>query len=408
MSLSAENAVSPVSGENLLKRQGSMWSYLSEDKQAMEDLSEIRALSLREETDHQRSLNLRHQIHEASDFAYSARSQITLKRVSKNPPTYAMPRSIVSLTGLFSGSYKEHGRDFIIENGRIRFFEPIDLGDSPRVYARGVYRFVGDVTGFWSKLLGQPTPETSWGGMYRNLYDGLVAQPSELQLRRLVAAVFEVPVVQHPGRVLHVRTDKRRPIIVTDKETLVGAIDDTPAVAVNALVAPGDLVFESVRFHDFSCGKAPSWISVLRIPPRYFIRDIAKPIEFSNLSQSVTATTVGNRIRIRFPITADDSADAVAFWAFVDTQEIKLGYGLAQLLTNHPRPTIDMIPSTCVPLSILWSLWLNLGVSVSVVRIKPTTEHLGRLALLRRLVPPWLTHFIHFDQTEPRPYDFLC
>lgn len=405
---SNETLLWPVSGTELLRRQGSMWSLLAEDQKQLGTLAEIRALAMRSVLDRKRSLATRHLIDSTSDFVYEARARVTLRQVSKSPAVYSTPAGVIDFGSFYSRKYFEAGRDYRIDGDRVIFFDSVDLGERPRVYARGVYRYVGDLTNFWCRLLQLPTPERSWDRCLNASYRGIVKQTSELSLRDVIAAVFEVPVIRHPAKVIQVHTDRPRPLVVTDRETLVGHDGDSPSVEVGQLVAPGDFVFESVRFHDFCLSKPPSWMSVLRVPPRYFPKGISHPIQFSNQPQTLTSSIVGGKIRVRFPITAASNAERDRFWELVDEREEALGHGLAQFITNHPSPTLGQLPSQVIPLQVIWSLWLNLGVSVSVVRLRPTTDHLGRLALIRRLVPPWLTHFIHFDQTEPQPYDRFC
>lgn len=406
--LSEETQLWPVSGKELLRRQGSVWRTLATDQDELGSLAEIRSLAMREVTDDIRSLQQRHLIEETSDFTYAARSQVQLKRVSRSPSIYELPTSVVDFQAFYAGRYFEAGRDFTIVGSRLRLTEDKDLGARPKVYARSVQKFTGNLTRFWCRLLGIPTPSTSNSRMLKAAYRGITGQPSELRLRELVAAVFDVPVVKHAAQVIKIDTAMPCPVVITDKETLVSVEGDSVAVEEGDHVAPGDLLFDSVQFYDFSVTRPPAGLSSLRIPARYFPETIQHPIEIGNQTVSFSVTQVGSRIRLRFPISADNSTEEAAFWDYVDAQELRLGFGLAEIVSGNPKPQLSQVPGEGIPLQILWSLWLNLGVSVSVVRLKPTTEHLGRLALLRRLVPPWLTHFVHFDQTEPQPYDRFC
>lgn len=347
-------------------------------------------------------------------FASSRQVQITASKNRDGNVLLRLPEEVLFLYSirLPSGEQLELGRDFLWDDASqdhsIKLLTEVRIQAKLMVTLELVWWVDGTATRFWSRALQLDNlgHEDNAPVLERTLKVGR-GSAGQNTFSELLGELVGVPVVQRAARVEMVLTDRPRPVVITERETLTGEISDTPTVQVGSLVAPGDFVFDSLRFWDTARTEPPSWLTSLKIPARYFSPVTIKGLEFANTNQASQIYMVNDKPRLKFPITGTP-ADIERFWAYVDEKTTDLGYGFAELATNHPLPLQAQIPAQVNPLRLLWQLRLRLGTSVSVIRREPTLRLVRRLGLARRCLPPWLTHIIHFEQPVPEPYDALC
>lgn len=310
----------------------------------------------------------------------------------------AIPGDILYVNSVVvNNRHFDYGVDYAIAGDRLIFKGVPSLRGARYIELRGVNRLGRCPLEFWSQPLDYREHLPGTWRFLRALHRCHQAPASRYTLCELLASAVEVPCVTSTGEVTEViERSSLPPIVVTTAEMLVGRLGDTPTVDVGQPLAPGDFVFDSLRFHDFQ-ESLPIWLNQLTVPPSYFdtAAGVSSPLTISTTSSvpSDVSTTQG-LVHLQLPWTGDANSIAGLYARSVEV-ELAQGKTLAEALIPG-RSAADWETTELNWLDALWSTWLRHGASVSLLRDKPTSTTLSRLSQVRRAIPPWTTHFIQF------------
>lgn len=407
LSVIAEN---PVDGATLLRRAGTFWS-LSSNQEQFQRLMEVLAWRHVERVAEVMQLRQRYLLTGGSDVVYRAYSEGTLEIESSPVGVFGvLPQEAVGVAKIRMQDGQElvHGRDFVMTDvpGVIELMEQIPAGNH-LVSLEGLLIVTGDFSKFWQIVLKSKTDGLQDGYALRSFVDYSQYDNSDERFRVLVGDMLGVFRPRESQQVVDVRTIGDAVWVFGEKESFRGLQGDTAIVTPGDWLEPGDDVFASLRHWDAAFERPPAWLSVLKVPGRYFSPHVEGVLEFSNNLEPVTVTIVDGKPRVTFPVSGD-SRDVSAFFDFVRKREAELGYTLAEWMAGVENPETYQIPSTYSPVMALWGLWLRFGGSATFTSVEPTLDLIRRLQLIRRAVPPWQTHIVQFETEVPQAFLSLC
>ncbi len=303
----------------------------------------------------------------------------------------------------------DNGSGYHLDSGYLILDTDFPIRKASQFVMIGVQRLSRNPLDFWSHPLQyrEHLPNT-WRFM-RALHRCQQQAACWHSLCELLAAAVDAPCVSKAGRVIEIlESDDLPPTVVTTAEMLVGKLGDLPTVDLGQLVAPGDFVFDSIRFHNFQ-ESLPVWLNQLTIAPNYFDAGsgVTSPLTISSATLvPADVQTTGQLIHVKLPWTGDAVSQDNLF-AYGKQLEISADRSLAAALL--PQLSATQWETTELNwLAALWSTWLRHGASVSLIRDKPTPDTLRRLSQVRRVIPPWTTHFIQFLQPEDNQAQAFC
>ncbi|NDC41873.1 MAG: hypothetical protein EBZ77_10040, partial [Chitinophagia bacterium] len=239
-------------------------------------------------------------------------------------------------------------------------------------------------------------------------YDSLIQGPSEYKLRKFLSAACQAPIANTQEKVVAIRTNRAVPVVITDKQTAYGNRGAVPVVNVGDTLSPGDFLFDTVKFTDFS--NIPAWLTSINIPSTFFGARAGIEIAAGNLS--VTYTQKTDFIQIRFPVTGDP-ADVVKFWADFDNacanSKPSLARRIATLknipLVGENDPPISLLPTSVNILELLAKSWFYQALSLSKIKTTYLPKHAGSLlSNVHTVIPAWTSHIVQFDGNAPPGY----
>ena len=398
----------PVDGPTLLQESGTFWSRFAQDTEQVKAILELLAWLEADRYGDIAQVRSRWSLAMSGDRTYRVRTSgsLVVRKLGSQWRGKLPDRMLTAAAiRLSNGGYLEYGRDYTVEAGEIVTSKLSYEGVVPATFYN-VETLTGDLSRFWCDIAKIADATDDIADLLRVFFrlSGNVA--SESHFKDLIAAITQCPKPTVTQLVEDVVTIGERTIIYGSEEALVGPDGSTSLVSAGETIQPQQDIFDAVRYWDAST-PPPAWVSSLKVPARFFAPIVKEPLEFVNTPQSVSVTVVDGKPRVTFPITG--SSQAVGdFFRFVRKQEDLLQVTLAEAITGETSPALSQIPATVNPLQILHSLWLANGVTVSVLRLEPTVELLTRLQLLRRAMPPWQGHIIHFEQPVPDAMSSLC
>lgn len=392
----------PVDGRSLLAEQGTFWSLLGQDNHQVEAILELLSWSEFENYLRQKQIRGRMYLTQGGDLHYrralSAEINITPIRGGN---AIKLPTGVVRVQSFDIGDrHFEIGRDFFIRDGSAVIHEP-NLHVPGRLTFRDVTLFDGAFSRLWGEVLNFFSEDQQMGKLVRHYLAAIQNQASIHSFREFASVLFEVPVVSQDDVVVDGRDVLDGTLMIGETTAYKGPPGSKLLVQVGDKVRAGDDVFDSLQFWDASSEPPPAWLPSLKIPARYFSPYVSGDLEFLNSDQPVTNTDGA----VTFPINGSDTA-VDEFFAYVRQREVELGFTLGSFLADRSAPVASQIPAQINPLETVWKLWLQFGFSVSYVRLEPTVDLMNKLSLLRRLVPPWLSHLVMFS--TPVPDELIC
>lgn len=399
----------PVDGPTLTEEAGTFWSQYYEDRRTTEPILERLAWSEADVFADLAQIKARWSLALSGDRSFRSRyaTTATVERLRDGSRVIVDENICFVAAIVISGVGKfEYGRDYTSEKNQLIFSGSLPSGSFP-VVMTGVSWVTGDLSRFWTGILGIPDDSSDTAELIRAFMRCIQNRTSEALFLDLVSHVFQCPKPTQPQTVRRVEYVYNRPIIESDVEYLVGPENSSPLVGVGDELVPGQDVFDAVRFWNATESDPPSWVSSLKVPQRYFSPIVNGDLEFSNANEPTTTTMLNGRPFVTFPVTGQPQ-HVDQFFNFVRQREDELNYSMLSFLTDTEAPTAGQIPAEISPLWVLRRLWLNYGATVSYVRLEPTLELLTRMQLLRRATPPWLTHIVHFEQPVPTALIPLC
>lgn len=416
--LSSASLISPGARE-VRSQSGTAWLEGTQTQLILEQLGEYREQSYRDNMNTLSQLMQRHVIGRTGDYTYVSYVDVTSERPAftnaSNPgPILQLPYWIKSVDQIvIEGQTYERLRDYRQDGSYLLFTGSTPLFSAQRLGCFGVKAHTGTLSEFWSRVFGYYDVSPGSDRFYRALHKAVQTTYSTLTLMELLAAALDLDVIEQESTVLSVKTssDSSQVIVVTDTKTLHGGAEDTPVVVAGDKLFPGDTGFDSLRLLDTS-SPLPSWFTELKLPRRYFSYSPIGEISVTSVPQPpVGYSLTGSQVHIEVPLSAD--AQAVAeFNAKLKLRETETGYSLASYLAQKDSLSVADVDSLLATnfdwLGVLWSTWLRFGVSISVVRALPSEVALRRLTQVRRIVPPWLTHVVHFLTPPDDPNDLFC
>lgn len=398
----------PVDGPTLLQESGTFWSRFAQNTGQVKAILEVLAWLEADRYGDIAQVRSRWSLAMSGDRTYRVRATGSLvvrklgDRWRGRLPNRMLTAAAIRLA---NGEYLEYGRDYTVEAGEIVTSKLTHEGSLHATFYN-VEWLTGDLSRFWCDIAKIANATDDVAEMIRAFFQLSGNVANEDHFKQLISAVTQCPKPANSQVVEDVVVIGDRTIIYGSLETLVGPAGSASLVSPGEVVQPQQDVFDAVRYWDAST-PPPAWVSSLKVPARFFAPIVNETLEFVNTTQSTTVTVVDGKPRVTFPITG--SSQAVSdFFTFVRKQEDLLQVTLAEFLTGESSPTLAQIPATVNPLQVLHALWLANGVTVSVMRLEPTVELLTRLQLLRRAMPPWQGHIIHFEQPVPDAMSSLC
>ena len=261
-------------------------------------------------------------------------------------------------------------------------------------------------------LLGVKLPSSPNYRDYVNAcYDLMVQGPSRLALRRAVAAVCDVPLIQEAQETVtatFVEDDKQW--VVTDQHAYSLSSASTLTVAIGDTLSQGDTLDDTLIFYEFEQGQLPSDLQALALGEGLRAEGFFQDLVFQNkVVPLVVDTDEQGFTKVSFEI-GGLPADVEAFWDRVHAAGLAQGKTLANLLDTRPAPQTTQpqafnLPATVNPLGFLLSnLWRdNLEViSCQTRQFGPQALGFHLLQLVRRLLPPHMS-LLYVAQLESGP-----
>ena len=285
---------------------------------------------------------------------------------------------------------------------------PIDKEAALWAYAVDIdAKFVWNHVGY---VVGRNYPSSQAYKDYVNaIWDMHSWGPTDLGLRKLIAAAVGMPLVKGASEVVEKILTYEGVTIITDQNVykyLAGAV---PAIAVGDTVREGDSLIQDFAFVELR-GNTPDLsgfeglslnTGMLRDPylgSLYFINQDV-PLEY------MPADTDGV-VDAKFPISGFP-LDVIQFWDTVHARGKAAGATLAQLLdtrtsgNGEPRP--ENLPATINPLQIITQL---IGANFMLVRVRSGLIPAGApgihgLGILRDVLPSRTSVIIYVEITVP-------
>mgnify|MGYP000060361713 CR=1 FL=1 len=393
----------------LLARSGTAWRADESNLELLGAVAEARDQQLAETRVGLASAIQRHVIDRSADLHPLAYRYVVLDRPSfvnqAGEQVIELPHAVqrvdaVKIKDVIYESlldYRQHG-NYLVFSGKLPPCSEIEC------YNLSLHR--GHVSRFWGSVFNYHDAEPGAERFYLALHNLQQTTCSPASFAELLGACFDVPTVTRPGTVVEVVHRARYgPVIVTDQETIVGRPSDIALVEPGQSVEIGQFVFDSLRLHDFQY-RPPVWLSSLTIPPNYFSGQITGPLTFSSAPQVAAGVTIGTAgLHVKIPCSGL-AADRQAFHDQFVASELLQRSTLANFI-DGAETEAGWLSRERNWLEVLWSIWLRGGVSVSVVRDRPTGLQLRRYGQLRRAVPPWTSHLVQFLQ-PPEQYNEFC
>jgi len=398
----------PVDGPSLIAEAGTFWSQFTQDSDTIQAILEIMAWNEADRFADIAQIRSRWSLSQSGDYLHRIRFSDNVQVLSRPGAwQFQLPdrmhfAAAISING---GRLLAFGQDYWIRGRSLITQEPLQEGPLPVVFYN-THWLSGDLSRFWTDVAKIADQTDEVASLLKAFFAAIQRPANEQTFKRLVAAVFNCPIPLRPQTVERVYSLENHPIIIGSVDQFVGPSGSSAIVTEGQKLFEGQDLFDAVRYWD-ATNPPPGWVSSLKVYPRYFSPIVQQPLEFSNTPQTVSLTTVNDKLRLTFPIGGP--AETVSqFFQFVRDRETAMGVTLAEVLSGVVNPVAGQIPSTIVPLEVLQKLWLSHGATVSYVRLDPTADLLGRVQLLRRAVPPWQSHLVHFEQTVPDAMSALC
>lgn len=333
----------------------------------------------------------------------------TIRATTNGQYIVRLPADVTHVCSLQIGTLVlDYGADFTIEDNLL-ILRVKQVPDTDHLIFKGLSVLLNSTLDFWSHPLGYREHSPHSLRFLKALHYCHQQAASWYGLCELLAAAVEVPCVSSPGQVVDILERPGFPaIVVTTTEMLVGSPGDLPTVRLKQQVAPGDFVFDSLRFHSFQ-DPLPIWLNQLTVGPNYFDiqAKIVRPLTITTTPATpVTVQSTDNLVHLQLPWSGDLS-DQTRLYNRSKEREREVGNTLAESLAPG-RSEAEWATTELNWLEALWSTWLRHGASVSLLKDKPSAAVLSRLAQVRRVIPPWTTHFIQFLQPPDAHHHDLC
>lgn len=253
-------------------------------------------------------------------------------------------------------------------------------------------------------------PSAESAKQYLNaVWDGLVEGTGESHIRRVLAAVLDIELVQHDRETVEAidTGDADFLWIITDQHAYRFQKDDTPLVAVGDVVFRDQSLTKALQFFEFNRGEVPPADEVpsLQMPRETLGDGYRDGLAFVNAARDVTLQTTDGHAELRFPLGGWPD-DVERFWREVHTRGISQGMTLAEALDTRTnkvgQPTAAVLPTTINPLEFLVqnhlrnNAWLA---KLDLRRRNPDALPLSLLRALRWLQPPhtWVIVLLQLD-----------